>query len=197
MLVAEGQGRWLDRGRLTDGMLVLLLLDKVETLRYLAAERPRDAADDRARMIAILMRWVATTRPGSERDEVAELVEALRRHDAKEAERLRRPARVEKEQRRQAERADRRQLALQLKFGRLIARAQNLVTNERTSSRTLVVDRATGRRIILGERAALQDEAARLEAELGARFLSPEASPSYRAARARKWKQHVLSTTPR
>jgi hypothetical protein len=43
--------------------------------------------------------------------------------------------------------------------------------------------------ILLGERARLLDEAARLRAELGKKFLSPTATSSYRAASVRKWKQ--------
>jgi hypothetical protein len=145
MLSAEGQRRWLDRGRVTDGMLVLLLLDKLATLRYPAAERPPDATYDRARTIEILMRWQATQPPeGVDRGDVKQLLTALRRHDWREAERSRRRFRDEKQRKREHARAAAREDALRRRYGEILSRARNAVTAERTTTNRLILDTETG-----------------------------------------------------
>jgi hypothetical protein len=184
-----GFARWLERGRLTDGMIAELLLDRLATLDYLAADHGRDPRDDRAREIEVLMRWLATGVPdGIDRSQVADCLEALRlldhadgaRHDNKRAETIEKATR-----------------AIAKRFPAVIATARNTVTAARTTTRVLVLDDEAKTTLLLGERARLLVEADALRAELGERFLDPHSSPEYRAARVRKWRQLAVRESVR
>jgi hypothetical protein len=176
-------------------MLVHLLLNRLELLDYLAAERPPDPSDDRARVIQVLMRWRATMPPeGIDPDEVTACLDALGEYDRREVGRFWERARSSGATDDYDPRLTPEHVSLRRRFGRTLTRAANAVTVERTSERELALgDGRDTPVLILGEKPSLRRDADRLERELGGKFLGSDASPAYRAARARKWKQLALA----
>jgi hypothetical protein len=191
-LEAAGYGRWLARGRLTDGMIVELLLDRLATLDYLAADHGRDPRDDRAREIGVLMRWRATEVPaGLDRAEIDACLEMLQRLDRGAAKRFARTGRLDGSEDGITQLGTR---LIEERFPAVITATRNAVTAARTSTDALDIG---PRVLLLGERPSLAADAQALRQELGERFLDPRFSPEYRAARVRKWRQFALRASAR
>jgi hypothetical protein len=201
LLQEHGQSRWLARGRLTDQMIVLLLLHRQALLRHLAADRPPDPRDDRARMIEALMRlrglMLLANRDlpdGSTIGEVEHCLRVLERLDSIAAGRFRAHLQAGGF----GEGADDRTRAGMFLIHRNFPAVMKIASGAAVASRispsfVALGDAPEALRFQVGEQSRLAADAQRLERELGARFLDPRATPSYRAARARKWKQAALA----
>jgi hypothetical protein len=79
--------------------------------------------------------------------------------------------------------------AIQHRFPDLTSRLRNQIVKQRTSQRTLAL--AQHQTINLGEQPRHQQLLDQLKHELGARYFAPDATPAYRHARVRKWKEQA------
>jgi hypothetical protein len=183
---------WLERRRLTDGMTVDLLLYALDDLRYFAAERPIHRADLRARMIELLQR--RRIRPGGlARDEedlgraLAQLEAVVNDHGG--------PLFVVSEDSKVTPGPEPKQVAqawsaIRKRWPDLTRELVDEVTWHETTQRVVRLGEGSRRLTIpLGEQARYATQADALEAELGPKFLDPDATSRYRAACVRKWKQ--------
>lgn len=180
-----GYGRWVDRDKLTAEMTAALLMRKLGELEADATDIASNRADELSRMTQALMRRRVRGLTDDERCCLEELQRLERKtgshleHVAEDGTRIYAPdpPRIEKERQR-----------IKRRYPKIIASLVHQTTEEIYSTESIRLGRRQPR-IFLGERARLLDEAARLRAELGKKFLSPTATSSYRAASVRKWKQ--------
>jgi transposase len=180
-----GYGRWVDRDRLTAEMTAALLIRKLGELESDATDIASNRADELSRMTQALMRRRVRGLTDNERrclDDLQRLERKTRSHLEHVADDGTRiyapdPPQIEKAWQR-----------IKRRYPEIIASLVHQTTEEIYSTKSIRLGRRQSP-IFLGERARLLDEAARLRAELGERFLSPTATSSYRAASVRKWWQ--------
>jgi hypothetical protein len=188
-----GYGRWLQRGRLTAEMVVVLIDDALLYLEEIAEDQISHPAAERRRMILVLLAMTATSH--REDEDALRLLDALVRLDEhvtrtggtryisgdggtwKAAREPRPIAQVWR--------------AIQRRYPNLITWVRNQVVNEHSSERTLAL--GNGRTIILGEQPRHDQLRRQLRAELGPRYLAANATLEYRCARVRKWKEQAMA----
>jgi hypothetical protein len=197
-LERQGFGRWLVRDRLTADMVVALILYTLDVLDGDAEDRLIHPAQEREQMMELLrMRVHSPTgdQPAELRDEERRCLAALEKLDKivvdhggpifriRDEDGTVEPA-PEPERIANAWRATRSRFRSTIdSLGGQVATARD------TTEKLRLGPRRRDPVIHLGDRAAARAKALRLRADVGPRFLDPEAMPSYRAACVRKWKQ--------
>jgi hypothetical protein len=196
-----GYSPWLKKSKLTARMTVTLLFYTLSNLYYFAAGRPTHRADLRAHMIELLQQ--RRIRPTGLTDEEQQLGRALVHleeivtanhgplftYDPKTD-----SLRPERE----AKNIAQAWAAIQERWPAETRSLAAQVARLHGSEETLKLGHRPGDPVIhLGEQADYAAKAEQLRGELGDKFLSPTATASYRAACARKWKQHALARAAR
>ena len=195
-LVDAGYERWLRRNRLTADMVVKLLSYTLDSLDAEAANISLGLTSKVERMWQVLQRRVAFARNGGQAPPTSEELaclkalsqfeEALTDHGGDHFLAIDGHGRsIYANPTPQIMSAF---AAIQRRFPTLMANLARQVGAEIGSPETLKLGRYAPP-FRLGEAEHARAQAARLRQELGSKFLSPEASAGYRAARVRKWRQ--------
>jgi hypothetical protein len=202
-----GYARWLERGRLTDGMTVDLIFHTLDNLHYFARERPVHRADLRARVIQALQRRrirpAREGQPSGLTDDEQRLEAALIRLE--EVTNYRGgphftvdPGRGTIRPSPEADDVNAAWAAIRERWQELTTELIDEVTTQVTSERTLRLGEDRNAPVIrLGDQARYAAEASALCRELGEPFLSLTTTSRCRAASVRKWKQLALHRAKR